>query len=251
MDMRKKEIIYELAKGVHGQIKPQIYGHIRKRLMGKQGISEIALYSAVADHLEENDIHPAKYVDDMIILLELISENMFIIKTDDRFAYLRDRFASISMEDSPESKGQFLCNRCFITKHDRERAPHKHYKTSCEPCYRLLSKESSKRYQEKRKLKQTEEVLHPKVEEVEEVELHTPTELEAPTMTTQQVLAPTPTEPFIEVESLTGDGSEVIVSLSCKTLDLSKLLLHIDPFLIAPDTKKSEQSVESQEEAAE
>ncbi len=254
MDMRKREIIYELAKGVQGRIKAQSYGHMRKKLISKQGISEIALYSAVADHLEENDIHPSKYIDDMQSLLELISENMFIIKTDNRFTYLRNRFASINMENSPESKGQFLCSRCFTTKQDKERAPHANYKHSCATCYKSLAKENSQRYQERKKKEKVEEIAKPTVEPVEPVELSTPafsTQEEAPTMSTQQAMIPTDTNPFIEIESLTGDSSETIVSLSCKTLDLSKLLLHIDSFLIIPDDQEKEVVTEKKQEAIE
>ncbi len=250
MDLNKKEIIYELAKGVHGTTKAQTYGHIRRRLMEKQGISEIALYSSVADHLQENDIYPGNYIGDMKILLELISENMFVIKTDDRFSYLRDRFASISMENSPEAKGQFLCARCFTVKNNKDRAPHKNYKTSCEPCYRALSKESASRYQKKIKSQKTEEVPIPKPEKVEENKpVFVPVE-ETPPVSAEEAMIPKNTTPFIEIESLTADSSEAIVSLSCKTLDLSKLLLHIDPFLIVPEEKNKE-TEEKTEEAEE
>ncbi len=70
-------------------------------------------------------------------------------------------------------------------------------------------------------------------------------------MSTQQAMIPTDTNPFIEIESLTGDSSETIVSLSCKTLDLSKLLLHIDSFLIIPDDQEKEVVTEKKQEAIE
>ena len=129
--MKKMDIIYVLAKGVYEITGPQSYGHIRRGLIDSQGVSEIALYSAVADHLEENDIDPKNYISDMLDLVKETSKNLFFIKMDDRYHYLLDRFESLSLTNSPEKQGKFLCMRCFTLKKDSERSKLKNYKNCC------------------------------------------------------------------------------------------------------------------------
>ncbi len=247
MDLNKKEIIYELAKGVHGLLTPQSYGATRRKLIEKQGISEIALYSAVAEHLEENDIHPKKFVNEMLELLQDISDNLFVIKTKDNYAFLRSSFSAISLENSPESKNKFLCNKCFTIKNENEKSKKPNYKNCCTPCYKNEAKASSKRYQEKVKqqsVKTEEESLE--ADSIPESPVQEP---QQPTHPIAAPLANVNTTPFIEIESLTGDGRESIVSLSCKTMDLHRLLSLIDPLMILPTEPKSEATPENEEKA--
>ncbi|QQX82695.1 hypothetical protein JK628_23065 (plasmid) [Shewanella sp. KX20019] len=65
----KKEIIYELLKGVIEKVGRQNYG-IRRRKLLKSGVSEIALLSAVASHLDENDISSKTMIDDVLDLID-------------------------------------------------------------------------------------------------------------------------------------------------------------------------------------
>ena len=268
MDLSKKEIIYELAKGVHGQLAPQSYGAMRRRLTDSQGVSEIALYSAVAEHLEENDIHPSKYVTDMWQLLLGTSDNLFFLKTEDRFSYLRNAFSSINMDNSPESKGQFLCMKCYTIKSNPERCGRKNYKNVCSPCYKAESKMASRRYTEKKKIEKQEQALNPTPEpkpepkpepelisELEPVSVPEPLSVTEPQIPAQQVYAQTmksiEVEPYIEIESITGDGNDTIVSITCDTLKLAELLLLLDPFLTSPKKRqaKAEAEAEAQEKA--
>ena len=249
MDLNKKEIIYELAKGVHGLVTPQSYGATRRKLIERQGISEIALYSAVAEHLEENDIHPSKYVNEMLELLQDISDNLFVIKTKDNYTFLRSSFSAISLENSPESKNKFLCNKCFTIKNENEKCKKPNYKNCCTPCYKDEAKASSKRYQQRVKeqsVKTEEESLSLEADSIAEEPAQ---ELE---QSTQIIAAPSlsvNTTPFIEIESLTGDGKESIVSLSCKTMDLHRLLSLIEPLMVLPVEPKLAVTPENKEKA--
>ncbi len=253
MDLNKKEIIYELAKGVHSQVKAQAYGFIRRKLADKQGVSEIALYSAVAEHLEENDIHPSKYINEMIALIEGVSENLFMIKTDDKFSYLRSSFSAINLENSPESKGQFLCSKCYTIKQPKDLSPHKNYKHTCEPCYRDESKASAKRYQKKIK-EQPPKVPIPNREPNPAMEQQAqPQNLATePATAPPATITPEPTfelaniNPFLEIESITGDSSATIVSVSCDTSALLKMLQILDPYVVP--TKKEEPKAQEPKE---
>ncbi len=247
MDLNKKEIIYELARGCHSKTTPQTYGAIRRKLIDRQGISEIALYSAVAEHLEENDIHPTKYIDEMCALLAEVSDNLFAIKTNDNYSFLRSSFSAINLEGSPESKGQFLCNKCFSVKNSSDRCEKPNYKNSCTPCYKEESKKSAKRYNERKKLKKAEDKLNGVNEPEPEPETE-PTNTTQPEQETQ--FRPQPAlNAFIEIESITGDSSETIVSISSKTLHLSKLLLLLDPYILVPIEKQSTLEKEVKNEA--
>ena len=245
MDLNKKEIIFELAKGVHSNVSAQAYGFIRRKLIEKQGISEVALYSAVAEHLQENDIDPSRYTTDMIQLLKDISENLFAIKTNDNYSYLRSSFSAINLEGSPESKGQFLCNKCFIVKDGKDRCPKENYKNSCDNCYKEESKKSATRYQQRQRDKKKEEKNSPPPEPTEPTE-----EVKAPEAAQQPQSPPQQSiehmDPYIEIDSLTGDASSTIVSVSCDTISLSKLLLLLDPYIITPKKPEPKPTPESE-----
>ena len=157
MDLNKKDIIYQLAKGVHSKMKPQAYGRLRGRLTENQRVSEIGLYSAVAQHLEENDIDPNNYIDDMVGLLADVSHNVFVLKTDDKYHFLKKEYTAVSMSNSAESQGKFLCNKCFTVKNSEERCERPNYKNSCNDCIKIESRETAKRSAQNKKKKQLEE----------------------------------------------------------------------------------------------
>ena len=249
MDLNKKEIIWHLAQGVTSRVNPVAYSHIRRKLMEKQGVSEIALYSAVAEHLEENDIHPESYIDEMQTLMNEVSENIFFIKTSDEYSYLRRSFGAISMEGSPESKGEFLCIKCYAIKSSSERSTKPNYKNCCQQCYKAAAKESSIRYAQKQKEKKAELANAPTQDNTTPINEQPQNQTQTPDVQTVVSTQPDPTfAPFLEIESLTGDASVVMMSLSCNTTDLSKLLSLIDPFIVPPEEKEFDKPIENKAE---
>ena len=233
MNMNKKDIIYKLAKGVYEKMSPASYGHARRKLIENQGVSEIALYGAVADHLEENDIPPEKYIDDMHELYNLGANNIFDLRNEDKFSFLSGRFSTISIDNSPESNGKFLCIKCYNVKNDNERSDKPNYKNCCQVCYKTNSREKSKQYAANKKLREAEKSNDDKksVSVVEEQLIVEPPEV-APLMAelVQE-------KPYIEIETISGDSTSVIVGINCKTMDLSKFLLLIDPFVLPSEPK--------------
>lgn len=148
-----KDIIYELAKGVFAQKSSVTYSKMRVRL-NKQGFSEIALFSAAARHCEENSIKPTSYVSDMIKLIEGCGRDLFFPKTHNDYHYLRGQFHDIrhgnlerGESKSPEQRGLFLCNMCYLIKSKNERSKSANDKHTCIDC---RSKKSKKYYENKK-----------------------------------------------------------------------------------------------------
>ncbi|MCX8779141.1 hypothetical protein NOK93_25855, partial [Vibrio parahaemolyticus] len=140
--MEKKQAIHELAKGASAAIGNVRYGRIRKKL-DRNGLSEIGLFSVVADHLEEHDIKPVNYISQMATLLDGLERNPFFFNTAEgkEFKFLRHQESLIKHGDltrsepkSAEQKGSFLCNRCFYIKMSVERSSSKSMKHTCKSC---------------------------------------------------------------------------------------------------------------------
>ncbi len=147
--IKTKDVIYELAKAVIDKKKGVSYGRIRSKLT-KQGFSEIALYSAAARHCEENFIPPSKYTKDMIILLEGCGRDILLPKTHNDYHYLRGQYHDIRHGDlsrdeakSPEQRGLFLCNTCFLVLDGKLRSKNKNEQHTCGTCKQAKSKEKN------------------------------------------------------------------------------------------------------------
>lgn len=217
--MEKKQAIHELAKGASSVIGNVRYGRIRKKL-DKNGLSEIGLFSVVADHLEENYIKPVNYISQMAALLDGLERNPFFFNTSEgkEFKFLRHQESLIKHGDltrsepkSAEQKGSFLCNRCFYIKMSVERSSSKSMKHTCKPCIA----DAQRRY-----IKEKQD----KPEQIEPV---------------TQVLAPVPAEQTsnqeelkakdfssLQIVELNGDADMTIISLNltCNTMDIGDVM---------------------------
>lgn len=152
-----KEIIYQLAKFVQKTMVPQSYGRKRTKLTSN-GFSEIALYSAVARHLEENEIKPINYVKSMLNLIDGCSSDAFYPKHANDYHYLRGQYhdlrnGNLQLHEakSPEQRGMFLCNKCFLVRNDKERSKAKNYKNTCQPCHALEGVKSTNASKKRKK----------------------------------------------------------------------------------------------------
>ncbi len=141
------ETIFQLAKGVQQSFPAaQSYGRVRSKLE-KQGWSEILLYKAVADHCDENCIDPKSMIPETKELLIGCSQSLNHLNNDNNFPFLRGQFHQLQNGDmstggvkSPEQRGRFLCNCCYIVKEKNERSIQRSSKNSCQVCVRAQSK---------------------------------------------------------------------------------------------------------------
>lgn len=255
--MLKSEIITVLAKGVADRYRnPTKYARMRSKIT-KNNFSEVALYSAMADHCEENDIEPRKMIESMYDLLEGITMNAFFIKTSNEFSWLRASFHDVQHGDltkgepkSPEQRGKFLCNQCFIVLDKKDLNPNKNTPFTCRACIR---KTSLKNYHKKKKAQEQQdqhfETLQKTAPAATIDEKPAPSAPE-PTQTTIRVPAPsypvgatfmseeTPKEKFtvvtrgadsshqssIEITDILAEGQIANLTLTCAVDELHILL---------------------------
>lgn len=206
--MEKKEIIYELAKGIQCEIigNGAKYAGYRRKLR-KNGISEIGLYSTIAEYLEENDIKPEKFLDETMYAINELCKNPFAIKTDNNLAYLYNRYESLKF--NAVDKTRFLCNKCFHVKAVGELPGTPNYPHTCKTCIAKLSKDhyKNKKQQEPEKPQVPQEVKEAK-EEIAQV-----------------IVCNEPIESFgLEIDTISGDGDVTMVNLMVPTQHLSKFL---------------------------
>ena len=261
MEMTKMDIMGKLGEGVQHSMTPPAYAAIKRNLIEKQGVSEIALYAAVADHLEENDIDPDLYCKDAIELFQKCSKDIFILKTEDKFDYLRNSFSTISMEGSPESRGEFFCNKCFKVKKADEKSKKPNYKNACNDCAVKASRDSvknayQKKLQREKDLKESKEQAFTPADTADTAEAAEPKEPLVSLEMVRQIIAETQLEkldcdPYIKLDTVTADPSGALVSISCDTRNLSKLLILLDPYQLPAEPKNEEEILETDEIATE
>ena len=219
--MDKKEIIYQLASNIQlNELVPAVrYGAIRRKIKAN-GISEIAFYSAVADHLIENDIHPTRFVKDTARILEEIAENPFVLKTDDTFFFLGQQFENIKLSGLDDKK--FLCNKCFLVKSKSEIAGHKNYPNTCRKCVNeMTAARARQNSKKKREIKSAKPVpkQEPPKEYIVEVDQSDFINNEAVIMT----------EPYLEVESILGEKGYAAVTVKLPVTKIPEFFQTIQP----------------------
>ena len=209
--MDKKDIIHELAKGVQQtRFKgAQAYGRMRTKLR-KQGISEIGLYSVVAEHVEENSLAPNKFVVDLHEIMKELAKNPFAVKNNNEYSYLFGRYESIKISRMDNIK--FLCNRCYRVFNNELRIQESSY--TCKDCHQRNNKgyyEASKSRGDTLSL--PNKTTHNEVKHTE------------PTPTIPQCVLMEPEHAFkIAIDSIAGDAETTMISISVATSHLADLL---------------------------
>ena len=249
MDMDTRDIIYRLAKGLYSKLNKRSYGVLRKRL-DKNGFSEIALYSAVARHLDENDIKPESFIDDLEILLRGCGDNPFFPKVDNGFSFLAGQYYDLRHGDlstggakSAEQRGRFLCNNCFLIKEAKEHSKRKNYANSCNACYLQMARDYAKSKSRKNQQARQQESAAPEAVAEPEIVAEPEVVTETPKVKAVRPIRPQETamaelvldnpEKLAKIEEIAGDQHATIVQLSCKTENLHKLLGALSPLMEA------------------
>ena len=174
-----KDAITELARATIRSINPTSYGRMRTKL-NKQGFSEVAIYTEIAQHCVDNDIDPSSMSKETLNYLEGCALNVFHPKVSNEFSFLRGKFHKLRHGDidkgeqkSPEQKDQFLCNACFEVKPGKLRCRSKTEKHTCTTCKAAKSKAYNARKAQEKKAK----LLSSKVKEESNTSSSIPTEL--------------------------------------------------------------------------
>ncbi len=213
------------------------YSHVIKRVV-KNGFSEIALYKAVVDHCDENDIKYASMGSDMWTLLQGCAENVFFPKMDNEFSYLRGMYHDLRYgdlnRDEPkcaEQRGLFLCGRCYLIKEDTMRSSKKSDKRSCRMCANDAANAANKRSVAKRIKAVPSNIVSP-----EEAVQHLPQEESKPMTHVEPVPAAT-TATFIpaseariegiKVKEVMADANGATITIECETASLGEVLMAV------------------------
>ncbi len=232
--------IYALAKAT--QELPAFskirYTQILKRVV-KNGFSEIALYKAVTDHCDENDISYEDMAEDMHNLLVGCAENVFFPKMDNNFGYLRGmyhdlRYGDLSRDEPKcaEQRGLFLCGRCYTIKDENLRSNKKSDKRSCKDCANAAANLANKRSTEKKRAQLSskeapepmphQQPLITPEEAVEMVEVNT-----APVQKREPVVIDDSRIEGIKVKEVMADANGATITIECETASLGEVLMAV------------------------
>ncbi len=241
-----KHVIYQLAKGISEKKSTASYGRLRSKLQ-KQGFSEIALYSAAARHCQENSIPPEKYIKDMLALIEGCGRDLFFPKNHNDFHYLRREYHDIrdgnlekGEDKSPEQRGMYLCNICFLVKDKKERCKGANEKYTCSECKKEKSKASYADNKKKKPVRVTEEAT-PKETTPEhhyipasmnkEENTNMPSTTPEPTKSFANILGSNviPPENSVKITEVMADEKGATISISCPTAQLHLVLAALSP----------------------
>ncbi len=236
--MEKKEIIYQLAKGIIEKFGRVRYSSMRRRL--KKNISEIALYSAVADHIEENGIKPETMIESLSGFINELGDNPFAVRTNDEFFFLSKLWGDLSISNNPPEDLKFLCPYCYTILPLSKKSKRSSYSSACACCGERESRHSANESYKRSKIKKAAAPVvasspvvtsEPLIEEVAE------NPIKQEPFIPESI--PEALEPFITINNMMGNSSSGMdIELKIKFSDTMRFLNLINDFVIEESNKE-------------
>ncbi|GAB2639621.1 hypothetical protein [Vibrio panuliri] len=113
---------------------PQKYRRVFNKLQ-RHGYAETSLYRVVAQHCEENDVHPDNMLKEFCSAIEAAEKNALALHNTSKYYFLEGSVSEIKM--TKEDRELFMCPDCHhITNKQRK---HANYGT-CDPCGKARAK---------------------------------------------------------------------------------------------------------------
>ena len=118
--MAVENILASLRKGVYESFPtPQLHFHRIIKPLLQAGLSEIALYRAIAAHIKEKGLDPELMIDDVVKLFTELTRNTTYVRTQPELKWLAQQMTAMGISRYDEE--HFFCNTCHHVKPNVER----------------------------------------------------------------------------------------------------------------------------------